>query len=126
MSVLATNQKLAAVFVWVACFAACNYTDGECYRRDPGTENGGVGGGVITTTGVGAYGDVPREPQDATDPAGVPACNADEEAPAGAEVRCLVPGSDACVEQCAAAEAYCVHRAAHPYSPSSGLGAGEK
>jgi hypothetical protein len=49
-------------------------------------------------------------------------CNAGEEVPNGAEVRCLVPGSDACVEQCGAVDAFCAHRAAHPYSPSSGIG----
>jgi hypothetical protein len=41
---------------------------------------------------------------------------------AGGEVRCASPGSEACVVQCEGVGAYCVHRAVHPYSPSSGVG----
>jgi hypothetical protein len=47
--------------------AACNYDTGECYLRDEG--GAGVGGSIITPTGAGGFGDVPPEPQDATDPA---------------------------------------------------------
>jgi hypothetical protein len=46
--------------------AACNYDTGECYLRDEG--GAGVGGNIITPTGAGGFGDVPPEPQDATDP----------------------------------------------------------
>jgi hypothetical protein len=55
-------------------FAACNYTDGECFPRDQLYETAGAGGGVIVPTGVGGYGDVPKEPQGApgTPP---PVCN---------------------------------------------------
>lgn len=53
--------------VLVLVFAACNYDAGECYLR--GQEGGGVGGGVLPPVGVGGFGDVPPEPQDATDPA---------------------------------------------------------
>jgi len=117
------RTALAIIPIFILCFAACNYTDGECYLRDQGDESAGVGGSIIIPTGVGGYGDVPREPQDApgtSEPALV--CNDGEEVPAGAEVRCVVPGSEACVEQCSAVEAYCIPRAVHPYSPSTGTG----
>ncbi len=90
---------------------ACNYDAGECYLREEGGQ--GAGGTIITPGGVGGFGDVPPEPQDAADP---PECNA------AAEVRCASPGSNVCVEQCEAIGAYCVHHATHPYSPTSGVG----
>jgi hypothetical protein len=37
-------------------------------------------------------------------------------------VRCAQPGSEDCVRKCEAIDAYCAHRAVHPYSPSSGVG----
>jgi len=62
-------------------FAACNYTDGECWYYGEGTENAGVGvgpgGGVIVPTGpagVGGYGEgPPGPPPDGTTPP--PECN---------------------------------------------------
>lgn len=60
-------------------FTACNYTDGPCYRREDIEGNGsnGAGGGPIVP-GQGGYGDVPPEPQDATDPPPVD-CNLEEQ-----------------------------------------------
>ena len=60
-------------------FAACNYTDGQCYRREDieGTGSDGAGGGTIVP-GWGGYGDVPPEPQDTTDPQPVD-CNVEEQ-----------------------------------------------
>ncbi len=50
----------------ISVLTACNYDEGECWRRD---ENGNVGvGGSIVPTGAGGFGDVPPQPQDATDP----------------------------------------------------------
>ncbi|MRG96887.1 hypothetical protein [Polyangium spumosum] len=115
-----TKGYLAIAAVLGSCFMACNYTDGECFPREELYETAGVGGGPIVPTGVGVggYGQVPFEPQNEPPepPLGEGECNAMVEA------RCLVPASDACVEQCHAIKAYCVHRAAHPYSPSSGIG----
>jgi hypothetical protein len=63
---------LVAAVLWIAAIlgiAACNYTDGQCYRREdvegPGSD--GAGGGPIVP-GWGGYGDVPPTPQDADDP----------------------------------------------------------
>lgn len=121
-------RLVAAVLTGAATLgvAACNYTEGRCYRQEdvegPGSE--GAGGGPIVP-GWGGYGDAPPDPQDETDP---PLnCNKTEqteqpEPQADPQRRCAVPGSDACVEQCASIGAYCVHRAMHPYSPSSGIG----
>lgn len=44
--------------------AACNYDVGECYLRNEGGEGGG---GIVLPTGVGGFGDVPREPQNSGD-----------------------------------------------------------
>jgi hypothetical protein len=58
---------LTAITIWL--FAACNYTDGECWYYGQGTESAGVGpgGGVIIPTGAGGYGEAPpKQPQDAT------------------------------------------------------------
>jgi len=53
--------------ILLACaLASCNYDDGACYPRDQG--GNGVGGGVIVAAGAGGFGDVPPDPQDATDP----------------------------------------------------------
>jgi hypothetical protein len=38
------------------------------------------------------------------------------------EVRCAVPGSDACRTLCADIGAYCTHRSKHPYKEESGTG----
>lgn len=102
-------KKIALLFVGFV--TACNYDTGECYLRSEGGD--GVGGSIITP-GTGGFGDVPPEPQDASDLP--PECELSK------EVRCSVPGSDACVAQCEAIGAYCVHQAKHPYSPSSGIG----
>ena len=67
-------------------FAACNYTDGDCWYYGEGSENAGVGpgGGVTIPTGpagVGGYGEAPpKEPQDASDPP-PPVCNSVSENP---------------------------------------------
>lgn len=113
---------------------ACNYTEGECYPRDQVIETGGVGGGPIIPTGVGGFGNVPRQPQDATGdaPRHSLECNAAEEAPGDAGelmqsqledespqggLDCFNP--DDCHVKCANQAKYCVHHAAHPYKPGS-------
>jgi hypothetical protein len=66
---------LTAITIWL--FAACNYTDGECWYYGEGTESAGVGpgGGVIIPTGAGGYGEAPpKQPQDATN-SPPPVCN---------------------------------------------------
>lgn len=47
--------------------AACNYDAGECWVRGEGLE--GAGGGIIAPPGAGGFGDVPPQPQSATDAA---------------------------------------------------------
>lgn len=116
-------------------FAACNYTDGECWYYGEGSENAGAsvgpGGGVIVPTGPsGSYGDAPpKEPPDAQE--SELKCNKDEEdadtenheddsaepPSKDPQVKCSVPGSSACVTQCEAIGAYCIHHAEHPYKP---------
>jgi len=65
--------------ITVGGFAACNYTDGECWYYGEGSENAGVGvgpgGGVIVPTGpagVGGYGEGPPPPDSSRPP---PVCN---------------------------------------------------
>jgi hypothetical protein len=58
-------------------FAACNYTEGECWYYGEGSENAGAGpgGGVTNPTGpvgVGAYGEGPPPPDSSMPP---PECN---------------------------------------------------
>jgi hypothetical protein len=55
-------------------------------------------------------------------PESVAAYASPEREPAKTAVRCSVPGSEKCVQQCEQINAYCAHRATHPYSPSSGDG----
>lgn len=82
-------KKLAVLVCGLV--AACNWDTGECYPRDQA--GAGVGGNIITPAGAGGFGDVPPEPQDATDPA-------DPCGPQTAE--CTLTwkaGSDVCKEQ---------------------------
>jgi hypothetical protein len=65
--------------ITVGGFAACNYTEGECWYYGEGSENAGVGvgpgGGVIVPTGpagVGGYGEGPPPPDSSRPP---PVCN---------------------------------------------------
>jgi hypothetical protein len=66
----------AITLLW---FTACNYTVGECWYRDQGSETAGAGaGGVILppspTGGDRGFGDVPpKQPLDVTNPP--PECN---------------------------------------------------
>jgi hypothetical protein len=69
-----SNGVLGVAAVVLGSFAACNYTDGECFPREELYETSGAGGGVIVPTGVGGFGAVPYETQDATDTP-PPECN---------------------------------------------------
>jgi hypothetical protein len=88
----------AIAFGW---FAACNYTEGECWYYGEGSENAGAGvgqgGGVIVPngpSGVGSYGDAPpKQPQDATDPKQKIKCNSDEDEDTEAETESPADGS---------------------------------
>ena len=86
-----------------------------------GTGSDGAAGSTIVP-GWGGYLDVPPEPQDASDPP-LECNNTTQPDPqSDPQRRCAVPGSELCVEQCASIGAYCVHKAMHPRSPSSGVG----
>lgn len=63
----------------------------------------------------------PRAVVASTRGAGEEASPAEEDAKKR-HVRCRNPGSAECVDACVAINAYCGHRAEHPYSPSSGEG----
>jgi hypothetical protein len=147
------NEKrsllMLSAAVLIGGFAACNYTDGECWYYGEGSENAGTGpgagpgGGVIVPTGPsGSYGDTPpKEPQDGpdqpqdTEPK--PKCNSDEESdeesdaepefgkPANAYIDCKKRGlsAGACSLTCGEAGAYC--NAVHPHPKKSGQGTGQ-
>jgi hypothetical protein len=70
-----SNSVLGIAATVVLALAACNYTDGECFPRDQLYETSGAGGGVIVPTGVGGYGHVPFEPQNAPPEPDGPVCN---------------------------------------------------
>lgn len=59
--------RASTVVLLVMWLAACNYTDGECWPRSEDGMGSGVGGGAIVP-GQGGYGDLPPEPQDASEP----------------------------------------------------------
>lgn len=101
--------------LWIAMIVtvnliACNYTEGECYPRGQGGGNAGVGGSIIVPDGAGGFGDVPPEPQGATDTP--PDCNIVPEsacdATGGAGGGTAADGetyaycSDACMAKCSA------------------------
>ena len=71
----ANNKIGIAATGMVFLFAACNYTDGECFPVEQLYETSGAGGGVIIPTGVGGYGDVPKQPQSAPPEPDGPICN---------------------------------------------------
>lgn len=85
---------------------ACNYDEGQCWLRSEDDGQGaGVGGGPIGPVGAGGFGDVPPEPQDATDPP--PDCDPDDATELGA-VSCGRPawGPD-CMMLCAQSGVSC-------------------
>lgn len=116
---MSTNRLIALLCAAGLCsvvLAACATDGGECSLREENV-GAGVGGGVISPTGAGGYGDAPpepgAEPQDAADQP-IECKNP--------EVRCNTPASDLCVDQCNAIKAYCVHHAVHPYKSDTGNG----
>ncbi|NUQ72667.1 MAG: hypothetical protein HUU21_03850 [Polyangiaceae bacterium] len=127
--------------ITVGGFAACNYTDGECWYYGEGTENAGAavgpGGGVMIPTGpagVGGYGDAP--PEQPKDDTRKPKCNSDEDSdadsdeepefgkPADQYIDCKKRGLSAyaCSEVCLNAGTGCGPVAGHPYKKGQGLG----
>ena len=67
------SQLLAAI---VSLLTACNYTDGQCWVDTGDQGYGGTPDGPIVPTGAGGYGSVPPDPQDVSDDADPPECNA--------------------------------------------------
>lgn len=123
------------VVLGILGFTACNYTDGQCYRREDieGTGPDGAGGGPIVPN-WGGYGDVPPDPQDSTEPEPVD-CNAENQddeqsdggqtddgsVEAGLKVFCLEPEhGPICSERCAAKGIPCGAIAAHPLLKKGG------
>jgi hypothetical protein len=97
-------NKLLAILVFG--LTACNYDVGECWVRGQGAD--GAGGVIITQqTGVGGFGQVPLEPQDASDFADP--CSSQT-------VQCTVTwkaGSAVCKESGAAASCTSVYQGEH-------------
>lgn len=99
------------VCIW---FFGCQEVGGECWPVSEDGQGEGVGGGPILP-GAGGFGDVPPEPQDATDspPLG---CNSDD----ATELRGVIcNGPVDCSKVCFAASKFCVEYAVHPHK--SGL-----
>lgn len=134
------RSLLLSAAIALTGIASCNYTVGECWPvgqgGGSGTESVAAGGGVILPTGpsgAGGSGDQPPKEPQTTDPEPEIKCNSDEEEEEAdkenhgdgsaephakdPQVKCAVPGSSACVAQCDAIGAYCVHHAEHPYKP---------
>jgi len=94
-------KNLACIAVIASStFAACNYTEGQCYYLgEDGTGAGvGVGGGVIVTNGAGGFGNVPPEPQGADD-LPPPDCNIVKDTPC--KEKCLadyIAAAEKCTE----------------------------
>lgn len=72
------RNSLCAVLIGFLGFAACNYTDGECYLRGQGYGSEGVGGGVSGPIGVGGFGETPPDPPNAVE---APDCNITSQSP---------------------------------------------
>lgn len=91
--------------------AACNYDEGPCWI-DEGAGSDGAGAGPIVP-GVGGYGDVPPDPQDADESNG--ACNAPQEQPEElAQIWCDKPSRGVeCMGRCAPAGVNCPGAVSH-------------
>jgi hypothetical protein len=120
----------AITLLW---FTACNYTVGECWYRDQGSEAAGAGagaGGPILppnpTGGDKGFGDVPpREPQGAPNPPPKPpACNeGEDDAIELGEVHCgKVEWGVDCMIRCGQEGVACQPQKKHPYMPEVGIG----
>jgi hypothetical protein len=71
------RKLLWATGIGLSVLAACNYDEGECWIDGEGAGSEGAGAGPIVP-GTGGYGNVPPDPQDATDPR-LADCNAAED-----------------------------------------------
>lgn len=61
------RKPLCIAAIAMSVLVTCNYDEGQCWID--GQEDGAVGaGGGPIVPGAGGFGDVPPEPQDATDP----------------------------------------------------------
>lgn len=119
----------AITLLW---FTACNYTVGECWYRDQGSESSGAGvgaGGPILppnpTGGEGGFGaEPPRGPLEGNDPRPPPACNeGEDDATALSEVHCgkIEWGVD-CMIRCGQEGVACRSHREHPFKPELGMG----
>jgi hypothetical protein len=119
-----------SLVVLVLGLAACNYDVGECYPRREGSGNAGAGGGVVLPGpgGVGGFGNVPLEPQNAQEPVD---CSDTAESPpendgsdeAGLKVFCLKKDHGAtCSAWCMDKGIGCVALALHPLKSDGEIG----
>jgi hypothetical protein len=122
------NRLLLIAAITLLWFTACNYTVGECWYRDQGSESAGAGAGgpilpPMPTGGDRGFGAVPpREPQDAKDPP--PACNeGEDDATELGEVHCgKIDWGVECMIRCAQEGVACPSHLHHPNKPEVGLG----
>jgi hypothetical protein len=123
-----------AIAITIACFAACNYTDGACWPVGQTDGNAGVGTGTIVHSGAGgSLGDGPSQGTSGA------ACNSTSKSdtpksdppqsdpdaggdPASTWIYCKDPDPVACFMTCAEIGIYCTGFRPHPNSPSVGLG----
>jgi hypothetical protein len=108
---------IVTIAIAVACFAACNYTDGACWPVGQTDGNAGVGTGPIVQSGAGgSLGDGPSQGTSGA------ACNSSPQEPATPQmpatdfINCRARGLDAaaCSDVCLTAGASCVPFALHP------------
>lgn len=125
---------IVAIAIAVSCFAACNYTDGECWPVGQTNGNAGVGTGPIVQSGAsGSNGDAPSQgtsgaacnstpESDDTNTTPSPA-SGDAPVETGLKTFCSKPDHGApCSNICMAKGLGCVAFAVHPYKPEGGIG----
>ena len=123
---------IVAIAIAVSCFAACNYTDGECWPVGQTNGNAGVGTGPIVQSGAGgSNGDAPSQgtsgaacnstPSD-SDTETTPSSPDEGSVPADNWIDCKGLDPIGCMMKCAELGVNCAGMRPHPNSPSVGPG----
>lgn len=116
---------IVTISIAVSCFAACNYTDGECWPVGQTNGNAGVGTGPIVQSGAGSSnGDAPSQGTSGAACNSTPSSSDTPSPPEemGTYIRCRGLDPMTCEALCFDIGATCAGLKTHPYGSKGGIG----